>query len=171
MKRFKKLIPSLAASVMVAAATLAPLPSFLTAGVAHADAAFSHSGFVRILSPARLDVELPILIAQVNGIDVKNEYLCFPGTNGATLGQIQVSATQTASQSGSGQAVVGYSISTVNCDGKPHIVTVPVPPDVLYSPFGFNVGKANTGAALYNPDGILVAQESVIYELHPIRVV
>jgi hypothetical protein len=38
MKRFnrKKLIPSLAASVMVAAATLAPLPSFLVAGNVYA---------------------------------------------------------------------------------------------------------------------------------------
>ena len=46
----KRLIPSLAASIVVAAATFAPLPSFLTSGNAYADAKLPIGTIVKVVS-------------------------------------------------------------------------------------------------------------------------
>jgi hypothetical protein len=64
---WKRLIPSLAASAMVAAATLTPLPGFLTSGNAYAFHA-RPSAFVNILK-ARIDDK---------GAIVKVQYKCAP---------------------------------------------------------------------------------------------
>jgi hypothetical protein len=77
----KRLIPSLAASVMVAAATFAPLPSFLASGsVAHAKTALPRN-FVYIESPATFMMSTPSSGATTSIVKVKVKYRCAPPYN------------------------------------------------------------------------------------------
>src|SRR5262249_39040822 len=87
----KRLIPSLAASVMVAAATLAPLPGFLAAGSVHAGSAFSARNFIEIHREAEFIASTPPFgVALVN---VVSTYKCSP-VGGNTTATLRVTLTQ-----------------------------------------------------------------------------
>jgi hypothetical protein len=159
MKRFnrKKLIPSLAASVMVAAATFAPLSGFLAAGsVVHADPAFpapftekgshhAHSfSFLRVENPGRLNRGAAIV--------VELEYKCFlipNASNNSNLGNIIVTITQGTAQQGTppqGAAMgTGNNDTNIICDGQEREAGVTVPP--MDQKF-FDVGRACVTATL-----------------------
>ena len=145
MKRFtcKRLIPSLAASAMVAAATLAPLPGFLAAGsMVHADPV-SPLGLIRIERAATF-----INVAQVN-VDV--EYICSPVSNlGSTdtNGNITVTLTQpTGSGTGSVGSTLTGTVGFVVCDNHWHEATVQVFGPNFTTP-SFTAGKACATATL-----------------------
>ena len=123
MKHFnrKKLIPSLAASVMVAAATLAPLP--LAAGsIVHAYPAFPLRSFVR--------VENPGTFGTISGsISVELVYRCSPylagGGNTTTAGFATVTIAQ---QDGSASTIIPQEgAPAITCDGHLQETSVNVP--------------------------------------------
>jgi hypothetical protein len=138
----KKLIPSLAASVMVAAATLAPLPGFLAAGsVVHAAPA-SPLGFARIESPAT-----HISYNQAN-VDV--EYRCSP-VSGSTAGSLAVTLTEIVNGNiGMGTGTIGPSYIT--CDDKLRETSI-----VVMDNYNFVWGKAFATAVLKNATNTIVA--------------
>jgi hypothetical protein len=144
MKRFnrKKLIPSLAASLMVAAATLAPLPGFLAAGgVAHADPAHP-LGFAKIESPAKL--------ISYNQANVDVEYRCSP-VQGSTAGSLTVTLTEIVNGNvGMGVGTIGSSF--IMCDNKLHETSI-----VVMDTGNFVWGKAFATAVLKNATGTTVA--------------
>ena len=147
----KRIISSLAASAMVAAATLAPLPGLLAP--VHAAA----GDFVQINNPAHIDANGA---SGLNGIDVTLTYLCNTGTN--TTGQIVASVTQTPSQTGDGATIAPLTAGPVvasnvanpvqiKCDSVTHQVTA-----TLYPPTSaafFNVGQATVTATLTDAAG------------------
>ena len=143
-----KLIPSLAASAMVAVATLAPLPGFLAAGNVYA-----HDNTTPRIKIGRL-ARLNLAGEQgKNGIDVKIEYKCSPGPNTPIL---DVFVEQSAVQSGSGVAATGDNSTTpIKCDGYEHKVAVTVTPNDPTLDGAFNVSRATVTATLTDPSSPL----------------
>jgi hypothetical protein len=128
----KRLIPSLAAFAMIAAATLAPLPSFLAAGSVYAHG--SHN-LVYVESPGRFH----------NGgfIVVEVEYRCFPFLDAGsttTAGNITVNAIQSTVTG------TGNNNTNVICDGHRREAGVTIQPTVAGT--FFDVGRACVTATL-----------------------
>ncbi len=141
MKRFnrKKLIPSLAASFMVAAATFAPLP--LVAG------SVVHAYPTRPL--AHLFIESPALIENSGAINVEVGYRCSPisisGTT-TTAGSITVNVAQaTGIGTGTTPATVPPLSPAVICDGTIRETNVNVAATTGF----FDANKATATATLY----------------------
>jgi hypothetical protein len=156
MKRFnrKKLIPSLAASVMVAAATFAPLSGFLAAGSVHAHAAFPARNFIEIHREAEFITSAPPDETRVN---VVSTYRCAPNPTAAglnTSGFLTVRVIQ-GSTAGSGSTTmtpVSGGPSPIMCDGHVHKISTTVIANLGQI---FQLGDAAASATLYNSSGII----------------
>jgi hypothetical protein len=149
-----KLIPSLAASAMVAVATLAPLPGFLTAGNVYAhDDTTPH---VEVGKLARLN-----LFSQgQNGIDAPIIYMCSP--TGSTSPNVSVTVTQSSEQSGSGVEAMGTnSMTPITCDGYWHKVAIAVTPTTPTNG-AFNVSRATVAATLTDPSGATKSDTEIV---------
>ena len=157
MKRFKlkRLIPSLAVPVMIAAAAFAPLPGLPSA--AHAAANVTPS--LQIVSPASLD--LATNGGSTNGIDITFNYNC--ATGGAGSPNLNVtSAAQSGTQSGTGQtdsassATSGGPISLI-CDGTTRQAAT-----TLYGGGFFNVGQVTVAATMTDGNGTATSATATI---------
>ncbi len=126
-----RLIPSLIASVMLAVATLAPLPGFLAPEKVYAAPA-TLLPLIHIGSPAHL---------HANGtLSIQITYTCSP-TFGITTGAFQVQVDQFPT--------FGLSrIQLAVCNGKQHKASVTVIPRGFFSP-----GTAKAFAVLEDPAG------------------
>lgn len=144
MKRFnrKKLIPSLAASVIVAAATLAPLPGFLASGNVYATPPTHHLptthqpvilAFARPHSPATLNT--------AGTVTIPVTYRCTRLSRATTINVKLVQHSHTATHIGS-----GTSTTPLTCDNHIHLANVIVTPNTG----SFVVGKASATAKLEN---------------------
>jgi hypothetical protein len=144
MKSFnrKKLISSLAASAMVAAATLAPLPGLLASNAY----AVSPSDFIRITGPAHF--------ISATTVNVPVTYSCAPNpTVPATTESIVVQVTQGlpedyANGTGMNPTVVCTGVATNTVIS----VAIVTPPSVSAS---FSVGNAAASATLFDSNGLL----------------
>ena len=144
----KKLIPSLAASVIVAAATLAPLPGFLASGNVYATPPTHHLptthqpvilAFARPHSPATLNT--------AGTVTIPVTYRCPRLSRAATINVKLVQHSRTAS-TGS-----GMSTTPLTCDNHMHLANVIVTPNTG----SFVVGKASATAKLENAFGHAVS--------------
>src|SRR5689334_6705787 len=97
----KRLVSSLAASAILAAATFAPLPSFFAP--VHAAPA---TPYVQVNNPAKIDESGG---TGSNSINVTLTYNCPVGSAAAN---VSVAVTQTAAQSGSGEGATGSTGGT-----------------------------------------------------------
>jgi hypothetical protein len=160
MKRFnrKKLIPSLAASVMVAVATLAPLPSFLTSGnvyatpVAKFDSSASstahHLPTVHATLPPRAISTSPATLNADGTVTVTVRYGC-PRLSRATI--INLKLVQNPNRANTGSST---STTPLTCDNRLHLANV-----IVTSNTGsFVVGKASTTTKLENAFGHAVSE-------------
>ncbi len=145
MKRFnrKKLIPSLAASVIVAAATLAPLPGFLASGNVYATPPTHQPvilAFARPHSSATLNT--------AGTVTIPVTYRCPRLSRAATINVKLVQHSRTATHIGS-----GTNTTPLTCDNHIHLANVIVTPNIG----SFVVGKASATAKLENASGHAVS--------------
>ena len=142
MKSFRRLIPSLAASAMIAAATFAPLPGFLAAGSVHADPP-QPLGRVYIGREAKF--------IDTHHINVPVEFVCSPVVLRLnTVATLSVSVTQTrggTTVNGTGQ----LPPPSIFCNNHWQDISVPVSADGAVG--GFNIGRAFATATLENANG------------------
>ena len=143
MKSFNqtKLISSLAASIMVATATLAPLPGFLASGSVHAA---SPTDSIQIGDQAKL----------INGttINIPVTYKCSPDfAVPATHESILVQITQPSTM-GNGFGFEANPI--VHCNGLTNQIIVPVVITHGQGFGAFNLGLACASATLNDSNGL-----------------
>jgi hypothetical protein len=130
----KRPISWLAASALVTAATLAPLPGFLA--TVHA----APANFIQVSNPAHIDLTTN---TGLNGIALTLSYSC-TAAGGATA--IQASATQTGGGTGdTGTFAGGNPIQGLTCDGASHQVEATLFPNAGTS---FTLGTASVSAQL-----------------------
>ena len=163
MKRFnrKKLIPSLAASVMVAAATFAPLPGFLVSGsVAHADDAVLPHNSVSIESPATFVMSThPSATTTTSTINVKVKYQCAPYNQMANKGTITltlIQPTTLTALSTTSENLIPSPAILCNDTVQETVVTVTATTNGDLPSLG--IGQASANALLFNSPNNLVAK-------------
>ena len=95
--------------------------------------------------------QLYLFLPGVNGIGVQVAYKCSGGS-----GVLNVSATQTPQQSGSGVGASGSQGSSVLCDGDPHTVS-----ETILGTGTWNLGSATATATLTAPSGNVTQTRSI----------
>ena len=153
----KKLIPSLAASVMVAVATFAPLPSFLASGnvyatpIAKPDSIASSTAHnlpnANAILPPRAIPASPATLNTDGTVTVTVGYRC-SRLSRATI--INLNLVQNPNRANTGSST---STDPLMCDNQIHLASVIVTPNTGF----FAVGKAGATTKLENAFGHVVS--------------